>query len=463
MALSLLCALCALAAGDEYRIAAACGPYFPCDERAIEDRWQIERFAVPLERYPGNPLIVREHPWEGTGPHMGGSVLFDPKERLFKIWYSIWDREAYHGKQPFSYNVCYAESEDGLRWTKPALGLFDYRGSTANNCIRLGTDKTQNIDICLNPQPREYKGRFLSIHNQKGGVFVSSSDDGKLFSRLRPGQPVVAYHSDTHNNFVFDAIRRRWFFYGRPRAFAGDHKRRVAAAATKDLGKWPHETTILIPTETEAREFYGMTVFRRGDLFFGALQVYDRQTGRMTSELAWSGDGLRWLQLPCHEAWFAPGAEGAWDAGMVLVAESPVMVGDDMRFYYGGFARDHNATDNPCAIGLATARRDRLIGVRSLPGATGFVLTRPFDPSQQRLFVNARAQGTLRAELRFDNNKPVEGWTLDVCDTFEGDSFDHEVTWAGRSLRGVPVKEVRVLFELKEAELFAFDLKGDGA
>jgi hypothetical protein len=80
----------------DYRVSAAKGPYFVCDSRVVEDRWQLERFVVPPKRHPKNPLIVREHPWEGTGPYMGGSVLFDPQDRMFKMWYSVWSNNAYH-------------------------------------------------------------------------------------------------------------------------------------------------------------------------------------------------------------------------------------------------------------------------------------------------------------------------------------------------------------------------------
>jgi hypothetical protein len=446
----------------EYRMSAAKGPYFLCDDRVTEDRWGIERFVVPPQRHEAHPLIVRDYAWEGSGPHMGGSVLFDPEDGLFKMWYSVFDREAYDRKGPFSYNVCYAESKDGVRWTKPMLGVFDYMGSTQNNCIRLGTDKTQNIDVCLNPQPRRYRGKFLAIHNQKGGVFVSSSDDGKSFRRLWPEAPVIGYHSDTHNNFVFDEVRRTWLLYCRPRAYAGDHKRRISLTQTRDLSRWPHERTILVPTETESPEFYGMAVFRRGDLFFGLLQVYNRATGRLHCELAWSSDGLRWSQLPSHPAFAEPGPPGAWDAGMVLLAESPVVVNDELWFYYGGFQKDHNAEDNPYAIGLLKSERDRLIGLRPSSKSPGYILTRPFNPSGKRLMVNARVAGELRAELRVGNNKTVEGWTLTDCNPVRESGFARELTWHGMPLGHCGLKEVQIRFELRDAELFTLDLGEEG-
>ncbi|MFH1744140.1 MAG: hypothetical protein ABIH23_34490 [bacterium] len=450
-----------LFASEEYTISAAHGPYFACDRRVVEDRWNLERFVVQPKRHPQNPLVTRDQPWEGTGPHMGGSVLYDPEDNLFRMWYSVWNKHAYYNNLPFSYNVCYAESEDGIIWRKPPLGVFDYEGSTKNNCVRLGTDKTQNIDVCLNPKRDTYPGKFLAIHNQKGGVFVSSSEDGKTFEFLWE-TPAISYHSDTHNNFVYDPTRDRWLLFCRSRAWAGDHRRRVAVQESPDLQKWTHERVILIPTENEKPEFYGMGVFRRGDLFFGILQIYDRETGFMHAELAWSGDGEHWDQISTHPPFVERGLPGSWEAGMVLLAESPVDVGDEMRFYYGGFPLDHNTKEeNVGSIGLLTAERDRLIGVRPGPQEPGFLITRPFTPpGQSTLTVNATIENELRAELRTDGNKIIPGFSLEDCDPITESGFKQEIRWRGKTISEVPEREMRIRFQLSQSELFTFDLAG---
>lgn len=459
MIASVLLVASLFAPDTSYQISAAKGPYFVCDERVVMDRWLAARFVVPPKRYEGNPIVTREFPWEGSGPHVSGSVLYDLADKKYRMWYSVFNRHAYDNRLPFSYNVCYAESDDGIGWRKPFLGVFDYEGSTENNVVRLGTDKTQNIDVCLNPRPDRWPGKFLAVHNQKGGLFISSSDDGASFKWLWQ-EPALAYHSDTHNNFVYDEVRNRWFLYCRPRIYAGDHKRRVAMLSSGDLQHWSHERTLLVPGEDEQPEFYGIGVWRRGDLFFGTLQVYDRYSGHPHAELAWSGDGEHWDRIPTHPEFVSRGADGAWDAGMVFVAESPVEVGDEVRFYYGGFALDHNVkTENVAAIGVLTAQRDRFAGIRPAGDAPGFVLTRPFNVDRRRLFVNARVAGELRAEVRVGANKTVDGWKFEDCDPVTGDHLDQEVTWHGKPLAEIPEAEVSVNFKLDRAELFTLDLR----
>lgn len=451
----------AFAEDTAYRVSAAKGPYFLCDERVVEDRWMVDRFAAPLVKHPSNPLITKTGEWEGSGPHMGGSALFDPSDRLFKMWYTVFNRHNYDNQLPFSYNVCYAESEDGFTWKKPALRVFEGEADPANNLIRLGRDKTQNIDVMLNPRPGEYPGRFLAIHNQKGGVFVSYSEDGKSFTFLQD-QPAIAYHSDTHNNLVFDETHNNWLIYCRPRAYAGDHKRRVSFQESADLKTWTHERVILVPDEAERPEYYGMTVFRLNALFFGMRQSYDRADGLLYPELVWSGDGLHWDAIGNHPAALPLGPAGTWDAGMVLAAESPILVGDELRFYYGGFALPHNEPENPCAIGLATAERDRLIGLKPSSAEPGYLLTRPFViPAAATLGVNAVVNdgGMLRAELRTDNNKTVDGFTFDDCKPLVESGFSQSMVWGEKTLADLEGQELRLHFELKNAEIFTYDLE----
>ena len=445
------------------------GPYFPCDERIIEDRWMVERFVVPFVKYANNPVLTKSLPWEGSGPLSGGSVIFDLQDRKFKMWYGVWDEYAYYHHLPFSYNICYAESNDGLTWEKPMLELFDRLGTMDkhNNCIKLGREKTQGIDVELNPAPRSPREKFVAIHNDSGGVFVSYSADGKSFA-CSFERPAVWYHSDTHNNFVYDEVRKRWLMFVRPHAFAGQglhrvNRRRVAVKESADLDHWSHERTVLVPNESDATDFYGMTVFRRGDLFFGMLQIYDAgKTNKVTDELVWSADGTCWQRLP-HDAQKTPvhlGREGEWDAGQIYFFDKPVIVDDEMWFYYGGNHTTHNQPGAP-SLGLAKTKRNRLIGVRSLPDTLGRVLTRPIRINGD-LFINAQAKGEIRVEVHSAiRDEALDGWTTAECTPFIGDELDAVVHWGNKGLRDLRGKVVRLRFQMKDAVLFAFDFKNN--
>ena len=456
-----------VSAGEMIYKLPAKGPYFPVDERIIEDRWMIERFVVPLEKHINNPVVQKTLPWEGSGPLFGGTVIFDSQDKIFKMWYLVWDEYSYFNKLPYSYNICYAESKDGIEWEKPILGIFDKRGllDKNNNFIKLGRQKTQDIDLEFNPAANSSDEKFIAIHNDSGGVFVSYSSDGKMFD-CSFKKPAVPYHSDTHNNFVYDEVRNRWLMYVRPKAFAGDglfhvNRRRIAVKESYDLESWTKERIVLVPGEGDPTDFYGMTVFKQGDLFFGFLQIYDAgRSDKVFNELAWSPDGFQWNRLPLgtHNSPLSLGGKNTWDSGQIYLTDKPVLVGEEMWFYYGGNKSSHNIPGKS-AIGMAKTKLNRLFGARSLPDTVGRILTRPIKVNGD-LFINAESEGTIQVEVRsVDNDKPLDGWSAEDCEPFKGNEINEHVYWGNKTLSDLKGSVVRLRFQLKDATLYSFDIR----
>ena len=88
----------------------------------------------------------------------------------------------------------------------------------------------------------------------------------------------------------------------------------------------------------------------------------------------------------------------------------------------------------------------------------GSILKRPFGPSGLRITVNARVRGRITAELRTDDNKPIQGFALADCDEVTQTGFAREFRWKDCGLDKCPTTEVRVLFRLEDADLFTFEL-----
>ena len=447
------------------------GPYFPVDDRVIEDRWQLRRYVVPLQRYADNPIMERQYDWEDIGP-MPQTVLRDPADGLIKMWYNTWNEYNYDNNLPFSYNVCYAESTDGLRWERPKLKVFDHHGDWENNCVRLGRFKSQGIDIELAPERFRDRGRFVAIYNDKGGLFLTGSNDGKTFHYRTPAN-VVPYHSDTHNNFVYDEVRQRWLMFLRPQAFAGSGvrydpprngepkvgRRRVSVRYSQDLQNWSSTHTVLVPEENDPDYFYGMTVFRRGDLFIGMLQRYSSETHQITMELTWSGDGLTWHRLPVRDEalWLNVGSPGSWEAGMVATVDRPLEMDDELWIYYGGHDKTHQHTDSVSAVGLATTLRDRLFAVEGLE-SDARLLTRPLKVTGD-LWLNAQADGQLRVSVHAVDDRVLPGWAAEDCTPFTGDTLATEIQWGNKSLSKLSGQLVRLRFHFDDATLYTFDMR----
>src|SRR5438876_12437832 len=61
-------------------------PVFLLEGSTLEDLWAVKRRVNPLVKSSSrNPVMVRQREWEGIGPYLYGSVLYDSEDRLFKM------------------------------------------------------------------------------------------------------------------------------------------------------------------------------------------------------------------------------------------------------------------------------------------------------------------------------------------------------------------------------------------
>ncbi|PYV07494.1 MAG: hypothetical protein DMG07_28665, partial [Acidobacteria bacterium] len=117
------------------------------DDILLPLRYNLCYYLTRPEIHP-EPVLTpsRENP---TAPdflaaHFYGAVLED--QGKFRMWYyalSAGDKPSDLREGP----VCYAESEDGIRWVKPNLGQVDFRGSRANNAIQLPDARIEGVEV----------------------------------------------------------------------------------------------------------------------------------------------------------------------------------------------------------------------------------------------------------------------------------------------------------------------------
>lgn len=110
------------------------------DDHHVLYRSGTERVLCPFERYAGNPVIRgREKPWEVA--IAWNSVYRDPESGHYMLWY-----QAYAGREARERThqcvACYAESEDGIHWEKPDLGIHRFNDIAETNIVLLGNGGT---------------------------------------------------------------------------------------------------------------------------------------------------------------------------------------------------------------------------------------------------------------------------------------------------------------------------------
>lgn len=110
------------------------------------------------------------------------------------------------------------------------------------------------------------------------------------------------------------------------------------------------------------------------------------------------------------------------------------------------------------ALGLATLRRDGFVSLTAGPEG-GALTTRLLRLPGGRLTLNCATgeRGSVAVELRDEAGQPVPGCALEQCDPIRGDALDFVASWSGEAdLSGLADRPVRLYFELRDAELYAF-------
>jgi len=146
----------------------------------------------PAGKHSANPVLRRSEKWEGVGPYLFGSRLMqDEKTRELRLWYIAYRFEDNH------YRWAYATSSDGLRWNKPDLGLEQFGGASARNCLPLGPHPEKGTrSIARDPRPETPAARrYLGVRFTYDGEFVSFSPDGLHWTE-HIGNPVWFVPSD---------------------------------------------------------------------------------------------------------------------------------------------------------------------------------------------------------------------------------------------------------------------------
>ena len=86
------------------------------------------------------------------------------------------------------------------------------------------------------------------------------------------------------------------------------------------------------------------------------------------------------------------------------------------------------------------------------------MVTRSLEFSGNRLVLNyaTSAAGSIRVEIQDGSGKPLAGYGMEDCIVIYGDEIERVVTWKGGSdLKQLSGQEVRLRFELKDADLFS--------
>ena len=471
------------------------------DNYIVESLDGVSRKLNQPTKYQANPvlpMIPQENPsWDAGMLYCFTTILFDPKDGLHKMWYSLW------GAKEQSQILAYATSRDGVSWVKPSLGIIEYKGTKDNNIIREGD--ALETGVFIDPHETDPTRRFKMLYQ---GVRAAYSADGLRWTDYNQGKKVI-FHPPGHdsqsvpywdgrlgryvaiirdrtgmikdvrkemvaNPWAREVYRKLWGGPKKDRVPENHSLRRVGQVESEDFVHWtPMRTVVAADAQDPMHrdQFYNMQVMLHDVLRIGLMTVfsYDHERPLGSVQLTYTRDGLNWHRGGNREV-FLPTSDrpGDFDWGFIWPVQGPLVKEDEIWIYYTGWGADHNSelpigvTAFNSGIGLSKLRLDGFVSVDA-GGREGMLTTKAFSFRGQKLVINAdAASGRVLAEILSEDGKPIAGFGKGDCDPLQSDAIHHSVRWKGiGDVKPLEGQLVRLKFYLKNARLFSFRFRNE--
>ena len=461
------------------------------------DEFLIEKLTGQAERRLHHPtpqeVVLRfDAPWEGSGSNY--ISVFRDGDR-YRMYYRGAQLSVKDGKlvQPHPQVTCYAESQDGISWQKPDLGLFEWEGSKKNNIIWTEGRATHNFTPFKDERPdvpNDEIYKALAYAPQGGRALSAFASADGLQWRLIKDQPVLTQGAFDSQNLAFWDDQR-----GEYRAYFRDFRkglRDIRTATSQDLQKWSEAEWLEYPG-SEAQQLYTNNIkpyYRAPHLLIGLPTRYvdrgwsdstkalperahrelrsrsSRRYGTALTEVVLMTSRDRKTFDRWDEAFLRPGPErpGTWNYGHLYAAwhlvETPAAL-EGAPPELSLYATESAWTGTEALLRRYTLRLDGFVSVYA-KAKGGELLTKPLRFEGDRLTLNfaTSAIGSVQVEIQDANGKPVPGFTLADCPPLFGDTVERSVTWKGgpdvSRLAGQPV---RLRFVMKDADLYSFQFE----
>jgi len=448
---------------------------------------------------PREIALVHDAPWEGSGTTYH-SVFQDGG--LYRMYYKAEDFDVQPpGRLKTDTHprfCCYAESDDGIRWRKPELGLHEFNGSRKNNIVmvpeKTGSAVTDPGHVAVfkdeNPAaPAAARYKAVVRSEKPRGLLAFKSPDGLHWTPMTEGPVITDGAFDSQNLVFWDSVRGEYRAYWR--IFA-DGVRAIRTATSKDFLNWgPRADVIYVDSPPEHLYTNQIKSYHRAPhIFIGlparylergwsdsmrALPELEHRELRARAHLRYgaaisegllmaSRDGRKFKRW--NEAFLRPGIErpGTWNYGHQFIAwhlvetKSALEGAPNELSLYAG---ESCWTDHSSKLRRYTLRLDGFVSV-SAPMSGGDLVTRPLTFKGTKLTLNfaTSAAGDVRVEIQDAAGKPLPGFSLADCPPIFGDTIQRTVTWKnGGDVGALAGRPVRVRFVLRDADLFAIQFQ----
>jgi len=442
---------------------------------------------------------------DGAGVTLYGTVMRD--KGVYRMWYQgtprnwdSWNME----------NICYAESDNGIDWRKPNLGLVDYAGKGRDNNLINIPGHSMNVFIdCDAPPSHHYRATLCTGRCHEGsrsdnletyGFYTLHSTDGisweydKKTPQWNQADVITSiYHPWQRRGIVMLKVN--------PLQTINGMCRRSFLSSEFLNGQWLEEThSALVPDEFDdiaanargftSGDYYGIGMMPAGSGTVGFLWQFRHnlpyaagggitlgQLGVVDISLCYQAKrGDRWLHVHGRPD-FISHNDPPWSSGCIYTSSCPIEVGDEQWLYFSATPVTHGwhlnekwesdearqrlmMDDGYGRIGFARWPKWRLFGFRSEPGGT-LEINLGRLTVDSKLFLNycCKSGGSIQVETLYGTFTGPKKEPVAQSLPLTGDALAEQVMWqSGSHITANPDVDCIVRLHLDQTEIYAYDI-----
>lgn len=438
------------------------------------DDWVIDKLDGARRRLhqpiPREKVLTLDKPWEGI--YSGYFSVFQDGHR-----YRMYYRGMPEAKHDLDTEVtCYAESLDGIHWTKPSLGHIEVMGTSENNLILSRHRACHNFSPFLDTNPdAKPEAKYKAVGGTGSpGLVALRSPDGIEWTDIQTAPVITKGAFDSQNVAFWSESEKCYVCYFR---FFREGTRWIARSTSQDFVQWsepvemeadgrPYQhlyTNQIVPYPRAPHLYIGFpTRFMPGRRVLTAEQMKELGTAtgfdfrndcadiQIVSTRGGTALNRHWMG-----AYVRPGLDAKnWTSRANYAAQGIVQTGpQELSIYvlhHVGYPTNH--------IRRYTLRPDGFASVYA-PFSGGECVSKPFSFEGNSLTLNSStsAAGGIRVEIQDADGQAIEGFELANCSEIIGDTVQRHVIWKeGGDISRLAGTSIRLRFALKDAEVFAF-------
>ncbi len=438
-------------------------------------------------------VMVYDAPWEGNDCCYH-TVFHDGRK------YCMYYRGgAFHMPgRPDHESTCYAESDDGIHWRRPKLGIWEFDGSKENNIVWMGDEASHNFAPCYDSNPAcPPEQRYKAVAGLGKGLCLFYSPDGIHWTKAQP-EPILTNGAfDSLNTIFYDGIHNRYVANSRffQQMENGMVVRAIQRHLSQDAVHWADPEPLDYGPDAPYIELYtnGIHPYVNNPTVYIGLpkrfisnrvSIHDMTDAGGLPGLSDGGfmssrDGIHFKRW--DEAFVRPGLQHErWINRNNMSAQGVVLTKADLEGtppVLTIFSTEAYDGPEPDRLRRLTLRLDGFVSVKAPYGGGTFTM-KPMTivASQEDIdgqevnanFTNAKgkvmlllnastsALGEIRCEIRDEQNNPIPGYSLEDSVPVFGDELDLPMMWKnGAEIRPLVGRTVILHFEMKDADVYS--------